>query len=138
MEFNKIFDQTLDNKGQDNNKQSNMIEFSESDDYLDILTVKSNDSGSVHVKFKCQTNNEKDGGENGSTNVQKDEPDDDDNDDYPVKDCRRFLKSPHPRGSARFAVKPLNQEFNFIDSTVDAEKALAEQLQEENMVISIW
>lgn len=137
LKSNELADKSINNKCQDDKKQSNVIEFSESDDYLDILTVKSSDSGSVHVKFKCPNSNENG---NNETNLEDGSGvNGDEDDDYPIKDSRRFLKSPHPRGSARFAVKPLNQELNFIDSIVDAEKALAEQmLQEDEMIISIW
>ncbi|KAH9425365.1 Sterile alpha motif [Dermatophagoides pteronyssinus] len=85
----------------------------ESDDYHDLLTIKSNDSddGSTqqnhHVKFQ---------------NVNCTSTNNDDNN----KDAHRFIKSPHPRGSIRFAVRRSGQDMDFIDSTIDVKKTLSE------------
>ncbi len=51
-------------------------------------------------------------------------------------EARRFVKSPHPRGSARFACRPLANNQEFIDAIVDPKACLenamlstAEELQ---------
>ncbi|KAJ6215970.1 hypothetical protein RDWZM_010470 [Blomia tropicalis] len=44
--------------------------------------------------------------------------DDGNGDDQMYNDGRRFAKSPHPRGSARFACKPLPNNHDFIDSVI--------------------
>ncbi|KAI2802021.1 Sterile alpha motif [Blomia tropicalis] len=44
--------------------------------------------------------------------------DDANGDDQMYNDGRRFAKSPHPRGSARFACKPLPNNHDFIDSVI--------------------
>ncbi|OTF79143.1 hypothetical protein BLA29_000971, partial [Euroglyphus maynei] len=79
-------------------------------DYHDLLTIKSNDSndGSNHVKFENVN----------SPSIT--------NDDH--KDAHRFIKSPHPRGSIRFAVRRSAQDLDFIDSTIDVKKTLADNL----------
>lgn len=47
--------------------------------------------------------------------------------------ARRFAKSPHPRGSARFAVRPKQANQDFIDSIVDSKKALAETFPDKSI-----
>ncbi|UXI22133.1 hypothetical protein NH340_JMT08076 [Sarcoptes scabiei] len=85
----------------------------ESDDYHELLSNRSssNDQENFHVKFN--------------------EPIADDVDSVAKE---RFIRTPHPRGSIKFAVKPPSQ-MDFIDSTIDVQKTLKETIEKEKSTI---
>lgn len=48
-------------------------------------------------------------------------------------EARRFVKSPHPRGSARFACRPLANNQEFIDAIVDSKVSLENAMSTEQV-----
>ena len=97
----------------------------ESDDYRDLMMMK-NDK---NVKFaqqqeiQKQTSTSETTGDNLEFELM--------NETAAISDTvRRFTKSPHPRGSARFAVRPLANNQEFIDSLLpDSSRSLHEAIE---------
>ncbi|KAH9511448.1 Sterile alpha motif [Dermatophagoides farinae] len=126
QKFESIRSQAMsrDQSSTDDSRKETPLQLSEleSDDYHDLLTIKSSDSndGSHHVKFQSMND----------VNSASTNDNDDNNGGH-----HRFIKSPHPRGSIRFAVRRSGQDLDFVDSTIDVKKTLAENLDSNDVPV---
>lgn len=98
----------------------------DTDDYNDLVMTECYKRPST-VKFSTASKQNaiiEDHSESNNTTHDLDSNLDTQNDSNNSTEARRFVKSPHPRGSARFACKPLANNQEFIDAIVDSKVSL--------------